>query len=77
MLVSEEAGSEHSLVPSSHNTLDKAGETEVLTFERLYLSNVCFFSGGRLFNPLSKTKHVIITGLKTTRNCISFEQGQN
>lgn len=40
MLVSEEAGSQHSLVPSPHNTPDKAGETDILTFERLYLCPV-------------------------------------
>lgn len=60
MLVSEEAGSQHSLVPSPHNTPDKAGETDILTFERLYLKHVIMAKYGFL---------------KATRNCISSEQG--
>lgn len=33
--VIEEVGSQHSLVPSPHTTLDKEGENDTLTFERL------------------------------------------
>lgn len=32
MLAIEEAGSQHSLVPSLHTTLDKEGENDILTF---------------------------------------------
>lgn len=35
MMVIEEAGSQHSLVPRPHTALDTEGETHVLTFERL------------------------------------------
>lgn len=34
-MVTEEAGSQHSLVPSPNTTLDREGETDTLTFERL------------------------------------------
>ena len=41
-MVTEEAGSQHSLVPSPNNTLDREGETDTLTFERLYVCCVQF-----------------------------------
>ena len=55
MLVIAEAGSQHSLVPSSHTTLDKEGETDNLTLERLPVTH---FRAGGLLCPHFKTKHI-------------------